>query len=114
MTGAAPPEGADAVEMIEHTRTRETRVASTQIHLAAPHAHTAKILSREEAKPSAGQTLLKRGNDRFGYVELSLAAQVGCVRPEVWARPRIGILSTGDEVINADGNSRPLADSQRK
>jgi molybdopterin molybdotransferase len=51
---------------------------------------------------------LLNGGARLGYVELSLAAQVGCVKPEVWARPRVGILSTGDEVVNAAETPGPL------
>jgi molybdopterin molybdotransferase len=105
MTGAAPPQGADAVEMIEYTRAEQSGGA-TQIHFSRIARAGQNIVPRgSEAR--AGQTLLRAGA-RLGYVELSLAAQVGCVRPEVWARPRIGILSTGDEVINAAETPGPL------
>jgi molybdopterin molybdotransferase len=105
MTGAAPPQGADAVEMIEYTRTEQTGGA-TQIHFSRTARAGQNIVPRGN-EAHAGQILLKAGA-RLGYVELSLAAQVGCVRPEVWARPRIGILSTGDEVINAAETPGPL------
>lgn len=105
MTGAAPPEGADAVEMIEYTRTEQSGDA-THVHLSRT-AKPGQNIVPKGSEARVGQTLLRAGA-RLGYVELSLAAQVGCVRPEVWARPRIGILSTGDEVINAAETPGPL------
>jgi molybdopterin molybdotransferase len=105
MTGAAPPEGADAVEMIEYARA-EQNGGKTGVHFDRAAKAGQNIVPRgSEAR--AEQTLLHAGA-RLGYVELSLAAQVGCVRPEVWARPRVGILSTGDEVINAAETPGPL------
>jgi len=105
MTGAAPPDGADAVEMIEYTRVEQSG-GVTRIHFDRTAKAGQNIVPRgSEAR--IGKTLLRAGA-RLGYVELSLAAQVGCVRPEVWERPRIGILSTGDEVINAAETPGPL------
>jgi molybdopterin molybdotransferase len=37
----------------------------------------------------------------LGYAELAMAAQVGAVRLQVYSRPRVAILSTGDELIPA-------------
>src|SRR5882724_3870109 len=105
MTGAAPPEGADAVEMIEYTRTEQSG-GETLVHFDRT-ANSGQNIVPRGTEARAGQTLLNAGA-RLGYVELSLAAQVGCVRPEVWARPRVGILSTGDEVINAAEKPGPL------
>jgi molybdopterin molybdotransferase len=105
MTGAAPPQGADAVEMIEFTRAEQSG-NTTRIHFTRTAKPGQNIVPRG-SEALAGQTLLRAGA-RLGYVELSLAAQVGCVRPEVWARPRIGILSTGDEVVNAAETPGPL------
>ncbi len=117
MTGAAPPEGADAVEMIEYThlddgggensKTPFGRTALPgRVHFDRAAKAGQNIVPRgSEAR--AGQIILRAGA-RLGYVELSLAAQVGCVRPEVWERPRVGILSTGDEVINAAETPGPL------
>lgn len=105
MTGAAAPGDTDAVVMIEQTREEES-AGATRIHFERTAQAGQNIVPRgREAK--AGQTLLAAGT-RLGYVELSLAAQVGCVRPEVWRRPRIAILSTGDEVVSADKTPGPL------
>jgi molybdopterin molybdotransferase len=105
MTGAPAPAGADAVVMIEHTRVENTPSGS-RVHFERTAQNGQNIVPRGR-EASAGQTLLSEGT-RLGYVELSLAAQVGCVRPEVWARPRIGILSTGDEIVNANETPGPL------
>lgn len=105
MTGAAPPSGADAVVMIEQTRT-EASSEGTRVHFERA-AQIGQNIVPAGSEARAGQTLLTTGT-RLGYVELSLAAQVGCVRPEVFVRPRIGILSTGDEVVSADQTPGPL------
>jgi molybdenum cofactor synthesis domain-containing protein len=92
-TGAPIPEGADAVVMVEETA-------------AGPDGHI-QILTT--ARP--GQHVGRRGGDiteGAGVVETgtvlmpsrvgSLAA-IGCVDVEVYARPRVAILSTGNEVV---------------
>ncbi|HUL15720.1 MAG TPA: gephyrin-like molybdotransferase Glp [Terriglobales bacterium] len=94
MTGAPVPPGADAVVMIEHTRREENWIL-----FESPIASGQHIVQRG-AEARAGQSLLSAGT-RLGYAELALAAQVGAVHPQVSKRPRIGILSTGDEIVSA-------------
>ena len=93
MTGAALPEGADAVIMIEHTsRERDT------VHLdraVKPGQHVV----RRGSEQAAGQTVLSAGT-RIGFAEIAAAAQVGAASPVVTRKPRIAILSTGDEVVD--------------
>jgi molybdopterin molybdotransferase len=92
MTGAAVPPGADAVVMIEHTQRdaevvrfdRETRPGQNIV----PRGSEAKT----------GQTILTPGT-RLGYAELALAAQVGENELRCATKPRVAILSTGDEVV---------------
>ncbi len=105
MTGAAAPEGTDAVVMIEHTRVEDSS-GQTRI-IFDRGAQTGQNIVPRGNEARGGQTLLEVGA-RLGYVELSLAAQVGCTRPEVWARPRVAILSTGDEIVDADKAAGPL------
>jgi molybdopterin molybdotransferase len=105
MTGAAAPAGADAVVMIEHTRVEES-AGKTRVKFERA-AQTGQNIVPRGNEARAGQTLLEEGA-RLGYVELSLAAQVGCTRPEVWARPRVAILSTGDEIVDANKAAGPL------
>ncbi|HXQ97403.1 MAG TPA: gephyrin-like molybdotransferase Glp [Candidatus Limnocylindrales bacterium] len=105
MTGAATPVGTDAVVMVEHTRVEDAPGQTRIIFEREAQAGQNIVPRGKEAR--AGQTLLEVGA-RLGYVELSLAAQVGCTRPEVWARPRVAILSTGDEIVDADKAAGPL------
>jgi molybdopterin molybdotransferase len=95
MTGAAVPSGADAVVMIEHTQREGDGVRFER----AAHPGQSVVLRGSEAV--AGQTILTPGM-RLGYAELALAAQVGAVTLQCAKRPRVAILSTGDEVVLVD------------
>jgi molybdopterin molybdotransferase len=95
MTGAAVPSGADAVVMIEHTN---RDVDSVRFERAAQSGQN--IVPRaSEAK--RGEAILSPGK-RLGYAELALAAQVGATQLRCASKPRIAILSTGDEVVSID------------
>jgi molybdopterin molybdotransferase len=95
MTGAAVPPGADAVVMIEHT-SRDGE--SVQFDRAAQSGQN--IVPRgSEAK--RGEPILSPGM-RLGYAELALAAQVGAAQLRCASKPRVAILSTGDEVVPID------------
>jgi molybdopterin molybdotransferase len=101
MTGAAIPPGADAVVMIEHTQ-RERDVV--RFECAAQSGQNFVLRGSEAA---AGQTILKPGM-RLGYAELALAAQVGAVELQCAKKPRVAILSTGDEVVLVDETPGPF------
>ena len=92
MTGAAVPAGADAVVMIEFTQ-RAGEVVTFQRPTTAGQNFVPK---GSEAR--AGDLALKRGV-RLGFAELALAAQVGAAQIACFRRPRVAILSTGDEVV---------------
>jgi molybdopterin molybdotransferase len=51
------------------------------------------------AEAKAGQELLPRGT-RLGPAHIALAAAAGAVRVRVFAKPRVAILSTGDELVD--------------
>lgn len=95
MTGAAVPSGADAVVMIEYTQ-REGDIVRFE---RAAQAGQNVVPRGSEAR--AGQTILKPGM-RLGFAELALAAQVGATQLQCAQRPRVAILSTGDEVVLID------------
>jgi molybdopterin molybdotransferase len=101
MTGAAVPAGADAVVMIEHT-SREGDLV--RFERAAQPGQNIVPKGREAA---AAQTILTPGM-RLGYAELALAAQVGAVQLECARRPRVAVLSTGDEVVLIDETPGPF------
>ena len=101
MTGAALPDGADAVIMIEHT-SRE----GNAVHLdraVKPGQHVV----RRGSEQAAGQTVLSAGT-RIGFAEIAAAAQVGAANPVVTHKPRIAILSTGDEVVDFASTPGPF------
>jgi molybdopterin molybdotransferase len=105
MTGAAVPPSADAVVMIEYTRT-ENRDGQTTI-IVNRGAEAGQNIVRRGGEARAGQLLLAAGA-RLGYSEVALCGQVGQTNPIVSAKPRIAILSTGDEVVSADDTPGPL------
>ena len=92
MTGAALPPDADAVVMIEFTRRdsdlitfeRPTQPGQNFV-LQGSEAHT-------------GDLALSPGL-RLGFAELAVAAQVGHATLRCYQKPRVAILSTGDEVV---------------
>src|SRR5216684_8501053 len=101
MTGAAVPANADAVVMIEHS-SREGDLVRFE-RLAQPGQN---IVPRGSEAATA-QTILTRGM-RLGFAELALAAQVGAVQLQCAQRPRVAILSTGDEVVLIDETPGPF------
>src|SRR5580658_354778 len=95
MTGAAVPSGADAVVMIEHTKRDGEEVRFERA------AVTGQNFVPRGSEARAGQTLLTPGM-RLGYAELALAAQVGAAELKCASKPRVAILSTGDEIVPVD------------
>jgi molybdopterin molybdotransferase len=101
MTGAALPEGADAVVMIELTN----RTADLVKFERAAQPGQCFVGRASEAR--AGQSILKPGT-RLGYAECALAAQVGAAQLQCGPKPRVAILSTGDEVVSIDSSPGPF------
>ena len=105
MTGAAVPAGADAVVMIEYTRSVQ-KCGVTTVAFERNAAPGQNVVRRgTEAK--AGRRLLEAGS-RLGFAELAICGQVGHATLRVTKRPRVAILSTGDEVIGVDVQPGPL------
>ena len=101
MTGAAVPPGADAVVMIEFT-SRDGDVVTFQ-RAALPGQN---IVSRGSEAP-AGDVALHPGL-RLGFAELAIAAQVGAAQLLCARKPRVAILSTGDEVVPINETPGPF------
>ena len=95
MTGAAAPDGADAVVMVEHTSRDGARVEVMKSIAAGENI----VPVGSEAK--RGQELLSPGT-LLGYAAIALAAATGRARVVAYARPRIAVLSTGDEIVDID------------
>lgn len=109
MTGAAVPPGADAVVMIEHTKleSQESAGAGPQVWFERDARAGQNIVAQGSEAP-ARQTILTPGM-RLGYAELALAAQVGVTELTCAGKPRVAILSTGDEVVPVEQTPGPFA-----
>ncbi|MDF1799092.1 MAG: molybdopterin molybdotransferase MoeA [Planctomycetota bacterium] len=91
-TGAELCAGADAVVMVERTREEAGRVHSSGLVPAGQHvSHKAEILG-------IGRTVLSPGH-RIDAIDLTLLAAVGADPVQVFRRPRITVLTTGDELV---------------
>jgi molybdopterin molybdotransferase len=95
MTGAPLPSGADAVVMIEHTRRTGDRVAIERSLKPGDNFNPRGSEARRDG------VVLPAGA-RLGFAEIAVLAMVGCDCVPVRARPRVAILPTGDEIVEAD------------
>ena len=94
-TGGVLPDGADAVVMVEHT-TESMRGSVEVVRPVAPG--DGLVRADEDAAP--GDALVPAGR-RLRAQDLALLAAAGIVEVEVHARPRVAIVSTGDELVPA-------------
>jgi molybdopterin molybdotransferase len=94
MTGAAVPTGADAVVMVEHVET-----ADGMVRLLPPRTvAVGENIVPQGAQAHASDELLKTGTE-IQSAQVALAASCGYAVVEVFARPRVAILATGDELV---------------
>jgi molybdopterin molybdotransferase len=109
MTGAAVPPGVDAVVMIEHAKLEGQESAGTGSQVWFERdARAGQNIVAQGSEAASGQTVLTRGM-RLGYAELALAAQVGVTELTCAKKPRVAILSTGDEVVPLEQTPGPFA-----
>jgi len=99
-TGAPMPEGADAVVMVEETE----KADDERVRVFGP-VYPGQNVGRQGADIRAGQPLLSAG-DHLTASRIGAIAALGIDRVDVFARPRVAILSTGNEIV-APG--QPLA-----
>jgi molybdopterin molybdotransferase len=95
MTGASLPRGADAVVMVEHTAFRAKQVEIQR------SVQSGENFVPAGAEARAGQAVLKSGQ-RLDHASIAIAASVGASRVPVFRRPKVAILSTGDELVEID------------
>ena len=102
-TGAPLPEGADAVVMVEET----APAGDDHVDITAAAA-AGQNIGRRGADISPGDVAVRRG-ELLNPSRVGAAAAIGCVELEVFARPRVAVLSTGNEVVDP---GTPLAPGQ--
>lgn len=109
MTGAPFPAGADAVAIVEDTRTDGDEVVVLAPAQAGQHVRAAG----EDIE--AGQEVFAAGAV-LGPGHLGVLCSVGCKRVSVVPAPAVGVLSTGDELIDGGEALQPgqIRDSNRR
>ena len=116
-TGGMMPRGADAVVMVEHA---ETRAGALRIARAVTPGSGVTFAGTDI---TAGETVLRRGR-LLTSRDTGVLAAIGVAEVDVWRKPVVAILSTGDEIIAPgdamapakvyDSNAQALADSVRE
>jgi molybdopterin molybdotransferase len=100
MTGAPLPAGADCVVMIEHTERRGDRVRIERTQQPGDN------FTPRGAEAASGAVLLTPGR-RLGFAEIALLAMAGRQRVAVYRKPRVAVLPTGDEIVEAGCQPAP-------
>lgn len=95
MTGAMVPEGADCVIIVEQTE----QVGVNTIRFTGKETQNNICYLGEDVRRS--DVVLKKGT-RIQPQHMAIMASVGVVSAEVYRRPLVGIISTGDELVEPD------------
>jgi putative molybdopterin biosynthesis protein len=99
-TGAVVPRGADAVVMVEHT----VLVSDGQLRVIRPVAPGAGV-TFAGTDIARGELVLRKGTQLTAR-ETGVIAAIGLGELRVVRRPRVAVISTGDELISPGGPSR--------
>lgn len=101
MTGAPAPSGPEyAVVMVEHTSRNGNKV------LVQRSVKPGENIVPAGSEAASGAVLLTPGH-RIDHAAIAVAASAGKTQLQVYRRPRVAILSTGDEIVEI--NTRPQA-----
>lgn len=102
MTGAPVPEDADAVAMLEHVK-----IAGDEIRLdASRNIETGENIVPRGAEAREGDEVIPAGT-RLAAQQIAVAAACGYASVPVFARPRVAILTTGDELVPVEAAPGP-------
>ena len=103
MTGAPVPEGLDCVVMVEHVTVEDGHVRPAQ----GRRWTSGENIVPRGAEARAGSSLLLPGT-RIQPPQLAIAAACGRETLRVFARPRVAILATGDELVSLGETPLPF------
>jgi gephyrin len=109
--GAPVPEGADAVLLVERTEAVAGEPGKVRLLESVKAGEAVRPIGFDIA---AGSTVLTAG-ERLGAAEIGLLASLGIVNVPVYRRPIVGVLSTGNELVEAKcvPGSGQIRDSNR-
>ena len=102
-TGGVIPRGADAVVMIEQTEVLEDGAPRIELRRAAA---PGQFISYAGSDIARGETLLRRGT-RIGSREVGMLAACGLPVVDVVRKPKVAVLSTGDELVAPGSPLKP-------
>jgi len=102
-TGGPVPRGADAVIMVEHTQPRSDGTIEVR-RAASP----GQFIAYAGSDIAERETLLRAGTV-IGSREIGMLAACGIARVAVVRKPRVAVLSTGDELVQPGALLRPAA-----
>lgn len=94
-TGGVIPRGADAVVMVEQTELVEADAPRIELRRAAA---PGQFISYAGSDIARGETLLRKGA-RISSREIGMLAASGLAHVDVVRRPRVAVISTGDELV---------------
>jgi molybdenum cofactor synthesis domain-containing protein len=100
-TGGPVPRGADAIVMVEHTQPVANRAIEIR-RAASP----GQFISYAGSDIARGEALLRAGTV-IGSREIGMLAACGIAQVSVARRPRIAVISTGDELVQPGQPLRP-------
>ena len=116
-TGGMVPRGADAVVMVEYAETRDSELRISRAVTAGSG------ISFAGTDITAGETVLRQGR-LLTSRDTGVLAAIGVAKVNVWRKPIVAILSTGDEIIAPgdpmqpakvyDSNAQVLADAVKE
>ena len=102
-TGGPLPRGADAIVMVEHTH--PVGISAIEIRRAASPGQFVSYAGSDIAR---GEAVLRAGTV-IGSREIGMCAACGIAQVSVVRRPRVAVISTGDELVQPGGMLRPAA-----
>jgi molybdopterin molybdotransferase len=102
MTGAPVPDGADCVQMVEHSRLSSAGRKVTILKSAKAHENIAP----RGSEASSGEGVLDSGH-RIGPAEIAVMATFGYREVDAYRKPTVAIVATGDELVELDQSPRP-------
>jgi len=106
-TGGPVPRGADAIVMVEHTQPAGQAGGNGAIEVRRA-ASPGQFVSYAGSDIARGEALLRAGTI-IGSREIGMLAACGIAEVVVTRRPRVAILSTGDELVQPGDRLRPAA-----
>ncbi|HEX7388533.1 MAG TPA: molybdopterin biosynthesis protein [Acidiphilium sp.] len=104
-TGGMLPRGADTVVMVEDTEIRPGAGSEITVEIHRP-AFAGRFVAAAGSDIARGETVLRRGA-LLTSREIGMLAAVGLGTVPVWRRPRVAIISTGDEIVAPGTPIRP-------